>query len=78
MTSAAGQPAMWTILEFEIDDGDAGQLAAALEGALRLEGGRYCDFRNDEETLVVFAGRSFRYRRGDTAGRAEATEHGDQ
>ena len=73
---AAGQPAVWTVLEFEIDDGDAGQLAAALEGALRFDGGWYCDFQSDEETVVVFAGRTFRYRRGDTVGRAAATKHG--
>lgn len=73
---AAGQPQVWTILEFEIDDDDAGQLAAALEQSLRPDGGWYCDFRSDDETIVVFAGRSFRYRRGDTPGRAAATEHG--
>ena len=31
-------------------------------GALE-PGGWYCDFRNDTETFVVFAGRTFRYAR---------------
>jgi hypothetical protein len=33
-------------------------------------GGWYCDFRSETETFVVFAGRTFRYQRGDATGRA--------
>ena len=57
----AGQPRTWTFLDFEADDDDAERLARALEGALERTGGWYCDFRNDTETFVVFAGRTFRY-----------------
>ena len=39
-------------------------------------GGWYCDFRNDDETFVVFADRTFRYPRGDNDGRTEAVEYG--
>ena len=72
----AGQPRTWTFLDFEAADGDAESLSNALEGALERAGGWYCDFRTDGETWVVFAGRTFRYPRGDAAGRAEAAQYG--
>ena len=71
----AGQPRTWTFLDFEADDDDAEQLAGALERVLERAGGWYCDFRNDRDTFVVFAGRTFRYPRGDEAGRRAAAEH---
>jgi len=73
---SAGQPRTWTFIEFEAPDADADRLVRALEGALARIGGWYCDFRNDAETFVVFADRSFRYPRGDRAGRAAAVEYG--
>jgi hypothetical protein len=72
----AGQPLTWTFLDFEADDADAARLAEALSGALETAGGWYCDFRNEQETFVVFSGRVFRYPRGDRAGRSEAEAHG--
>jgi hypothetical protein len=72
----AGQPRTWTFIEFEAPDAEADRLVRALEGALLPVGGWYCDFRNDAETFVVFAGRSFRYPRGDREGRAAAAHHG--
>jgi hypothetical protein len=57
-------------------DEHADALAAALGDALSEKGGWYCDFRSADETFVVFAGRSFRYRRGDAAARADAEEFG--
>jgi hypothetical protein len=74
--AAAGQPRTWTFVEFEAPEEDAEALAGELEGALQGSGGWYCDFRTGDETFVVFAGRSFRYARGDAAGRAEAAEYG--
>ena len=71
----AGQPLTWTFVEFETSDGEADQLAGALEQALVRECGWYCDFRNDRETFVVFAGRTFRYQRGDESGRNAAAEY---
>ena len=73
---AAGQPRTWTFIEFEVSDEDVDALARSLETALRREGGWYCDFRTEAETFVAFAGRTFRYARGDAAGRADATNHG--
>jgi hypothetical protein len=73
---AAGQPRTWTFIEFEAPDDEADRLVAAFEVALERRGGWYCDFRNDTQTFVVFAERSFRYPRGDRAGRAAATEYG--
>jgi hypothetical protein len=73
---AAGQPHTWTFIEFQVDDGDVDHLVAALEGALSRNGGWYCDLRSDAETFVVFAGRTFRYPRGDGPGRAAAVEYG--
>ena len=73
---SAGQPRIWTFIEFEAPDGEADRLMAALERALAREGGWYCDFRNDVETFVVFAGRSFRYPRGDRDGRSAAAAYG--
>lgn len=71
----AGQPRTWTFIDFEAADSDAERLARMLEGALESRGGWYCDFRSDTETFVVFAGRTFRYPRGDSSGRAEAADH---
>ena len=72
----AGQPRTWTFIEFDVDDAQVDALALALSRVLAREGGWYCDFRNDDETFVVFAGRVFRYARGDAAARAEVAEYG--
>jgi hypothetical protein len=72
----AGQPRTWTFVEFEAADSDAVALASTLERVLERVGGWYCDFRNDDETFVVFAGRTFRYPRSDETGRAAAVEYG--
>jgi hypothetical protein len=68
---AAGMPSRWTLIEFEIDDHDAPALARALANVLE-DSGRYVDFHSRDEKFVVFAGRVFRYRRGDERRRAEA------
>ena len=75
---AAGQPRIWTFIEFEAPSHEAEPLAAALSESLDPHTGWYCDFHSDAETWVVFAGRTFRYRRGDAAARAEATAYGRQ
>jgi hypothetical protein len=51
-------------------------LAAALAEALLPEDGWYADFQSPQEHVVVFAGRIFRYRKGDLAARARAVDHG--
>ena len=71
----AGQPRTWTFFDFQAEDGTAAPFASALEGALERTGGWYCDFRSETETFVVFAGRTFRYPRGDESGRAAASSY---
>jgi hypothetical protein len=73
--AAAGQPELWTVIEFEVPADRAPELAEAL-ARLLLAGSWYCDFRSAVEVFVVFSGRVFRYRRGDRAGRARAEEYG--
>jgi hypothetical protein len=73
--TASYQPDTWTILELEIEDDDAPQIAESFAGALS-EPGWYVDFRSPSETFIVFPGRVFRYPRGDETGRAEAQAHG--
>jgi hypothetical protein len=71
-----GQPGVWTFLDVEAPDECADELATALADALLPELGWYADFDTADEYVVVFAGRVFRYRKGDAAGRAEAVEYG--
>jgi len=69
---SVGQPLTWTFIGFEAPEEHTEALTGALREALDEPLGWYCDFRSPEETFVVFAGRAFRYPRGDRAGRAEA------
>ena len=71
----AGQPLTWTFIEFQVDVELTDAWAEKLRDALEPSVGWYCDFRSPEETFVVFAGRIFRYPRGDATGRAEAADH---
>jgi hypothetical protein len=71
----AGQPREWTFIEFTVKAGEVGALAGALSRALRREGGWYCNFNSDDEVVVVFYGRVFRYRSGDRAARAEVEQY---
>jgi hypothetical protein len=73
---SAAQPPIWTFLEFEADDAIAGPLAESLARSLLAEGGWYADFRTGDDHVVVFAGKVFRYQRGDRDGRAEAMDYG--
>ena len=72
---ASGQPRTWTFIEFEIPDEQAAAWADDLATTLQAEHGWYCDFRTAGETFVVFAGKVFRYPRGDQARRAKAAHH---
>jgi hypothetical protein len=75
-TATDAQPERWTLVEWEADTDEAGGIADALAGALEPENGWYADFAVGDERVVVFAGKVFRYRRGDAAGRAEAVAYG--
>jgi hypothetical protein len=67
----AGQPLVWSMIEFEAPDDRFDDLVTRLVDAIR-PGPWYCDVRTADDVAVVFAGRAFRYRRGDDAARAEA------
>jgi hypothetical protein len=73
---SAVQPPVWTFLEFEADDAVAGLLAESLAQSLLAEGGWYADFQAGDDHVVVFAGKVFRYQRGDQNARAEAMGYG--
>ena len=66
----------WTVIEFRAEDHRADELAQKLAEVLMAEGGWYADFGVGDDHVVVFAGKVFRYRNGDEAGRAAATRYG--
>jgi hypothetical protein len=70
------QPSVWTTVEFEFPEEEAGRLAEALAGVLDEHGGWYSHFNVNRETFVIYASRVFRYASGDKAARAEAEEYG--
>jgi hypothetical protein len=72
---APEQPPIWTMIEFEVEDGGAEALAIALTTTLD-QPGWYCDYQSKDEHIVAFPQRSFRYRRGDQEARAEAQAYG--
>ena len=74
--AVAGQPRIWTFLDFEAPDDRAEELAQALAAALETETGWWADFVVGGDHVVVFAQRVFRYRIGDTRARAEAVAWG--
>jgi len=74
--AVAGQPSVWTFIDFGGHDDLADAVAEELAGALLGEGGWYADIDVADDKIVVFANRVFRYQRGDRAGRAAAAEHG--
>ncbi|WP_127358291.1 hypothetical protein [Actinacidiphila soli] len=77
--AVSGQPQIWTVIDFEAEDHDGHDvdgLAEELAACLSAEGGWYADFATDDERVVVFAGKVFRFPRGDEAGRAEAVAYG--
>lgn len=71
------QPGIWTALDFDASDADAGQLAQAFANALD-QPGWYANFQSPTESYVIFPGRIFRYPRGDADGRAQAQAYGRQ
>lgn len=74
--TAVYQPDVWTLIDFEVDESDAAELADALAKALNAHPAWYVDFRSASEIFVVFPGRVFRYQRGDAKERKHAQEYG--
>lgn len=72
----AGMPAIWTIIEYEAADDRADELARQLADVLVADGGWYADFGVGTDHVVVFAGKVFRYRKGDKMARAEVHQYG--
>jgi hypothetical protein len=75
-STSTGQPGIWTFLDFEAPDDVADELAEALAGALASDQGWYADFEVGDDHVVVFAGRVFRYAKGDRASRDAAVAYG--
>jgi hypothetical protein len=73
--TTAGQPEQWTLLHFQAPEDMAEELADALADSLAPTGGWYVNYSTTAEAYVVFAGRVFRYSRGDAAARAETEEY---
>jgi hypothetical protein len=71
---AAGQPRTWTFIEFVVADASAGLFADRAAAAL-APGPWYCDLHSDDEVVVVFADRVFRYARGDSRARRDVEAH---
>ncbi|BEL05566.1 hypothetical protein Q0Z83_037570 [Actinoplanes sichuanensis] len=75
-STSAGRPGIWTFVDFEAPDDAADALAEALAESLSGDPGWYADFEVGDDHVVVFAGRVFRYTKGDRAGREAAVEYG--
>lgn len=73
-----GQPGIWTVLDFEADEAQAGELAATFADVLDDQPVWYVNFQSPTMSFVVFPGRIFRYPRGEAAGRADAQAYGRQ
>lgn len=73
--AAGSQPTTWTLIEFDAPAGVSDALAEGVRASL-LSPGWYANWNTDAEATVVFAGKVFRYARGDETGRAEAQAHG--
>jgi hypothetical protein len=74
--ASPSQPSVWTFVDFMAPEDRAVELAEALAHALVVEDGWYADFLVGSDHVVVFAGRIFRYRTGDVAGRQQAVDYG--
>lgn len=65
------QPTAWTMIHFEFPENQAESVAHALADVLN-ERGWYTNFDTDDDKVVIFPQRVFRYPRGDLAARADA------
>lgn len=65
------QPSAWTMIHFEFPEDQAESVANALADVLETPGW-YTNFDTDQDKIVIFPGRVFRYPRDDHAARIEA------
>lgn len=75
--AAAGPPEVWTIIDFETNDDQAGTLAEELSHALDSNGG-YVNVQSKTTSFIVFPEHVFHDPRGDPRARAEARAYGRQ
>jgi hypothetical protein len=73
---APTQPGEWTLIDFDAPAACRDELIEQLSAALLGEGGWYANFSTSDEVFVIYAGRTFRYPRGDAEGRAHAQQYG--
>lgn len=73
--AAQHQPATWTALSFEADDGQADSLTGQLSRSLKAQGW-YVNASTATHVYVIFPGKVFKYRKGDTAQRETAKRYG--
>jgi len=73
--TSADQPKQWTAISFEVDGDQVDVIAENLSNALRPTGW-YLNMNSDDEVIVVFPRKVFKYRKGDSGKRAEAIEFG--
>ncbi|WP_067672021.1 hypothetical protein [Nocardia miyunensis] len=71
---AAGQPPIWTLIEFSIAAANAEILADRIAEALDT-GPWYVEFHTHTETFIIFRTRTFRFPRGDQNATRAATTH---
>jgi hypothetical protein len=74
-TAAPWQPPVWTLIEFVGPDDQSEELAAGLSSTLATPGW-YANFYSESESFVIFAGRVFRYARGNLHARQEVEAYG--
>jgi len=67
------QPRRWTAITFEGDDDQADALAGRLSRALKPAW--YANLTTETHAYVVFAGKTFKYLRGDGQARADAQQY---
>lgn len=66
-----GQPAVWNVAWFDVEDDRIDATAQSLSEA--LENGKwYLDLSSEAEKVVIFPGKVFRYAKGNAAGREDA------
>ena len=74
-SAVATQPKVWAFVDFEAPSDRAHELAPALAAALSPDDGWYANFEVGNELVVVFAGKMFRYAKGDRVAHGEAVAY---
>lgn len=72
--TAVYQPALWTAISFAVADDQADAIAGELSQALMQ--GWYINASTAAHVYVLFPGKVFKYRKGDSLQRTKAKEYG--